>query len=425
MSGIALIILCGLLSIIALLRYKNIFNPVVMFCTVFAFCSWLSTLKIDNVNIPSNEIYLMVGLGVLFFWVGGMMIDNPLRIKRNNSYRVLNYKRLKIISIIGIASSIVELKNTVEVLLHGGLAAVYAQRLAVQFDGAYNAMRKSFIESVNSQFIFAPIMYFLIPAFIYLYFKEKKKKYFVYSVFALLAVLISNGGRTIVLVYIIYYLISLSLFKAKSNKIFAINKSNSKYWVGGTLILIILTYVFLQRQTDISKTIGSYFGYPIIHMQEKLVRAGTYQYTYGMSSFQGILRPIINVFEIITGNESLLMNNATKVSDIANAAIRLSPSVLYNAFVTPFYYFYIDFGWSGICVLSLVFGGFSNIRYRRFMKYPDDRNTILFMLSFALPICFSFVRFQYALGNIPWAMILTFFCTTKESDTDDFVSSTT
>lgn len=149
-------------------------------------------------------------------------------------------------------------------------------------------------------------------------------------------------------------------------------------------------------------------------MQEKLIRAEAYQYTYGMASLQGVFRPVINVFELITGNDFQLLNYASEVSDIANSSIRLSSSVLYNAFVTPFYYFYIDFGWGGICVLSLIFGGFSNIRYKRFMEYPDDRNTILFMLSFALPICFAFVRFQYALGYIPWAMILAIFCSSKE-----------
>ena len=385
-----------------------------MFCAIFAFCTWLSALKIDNVDIPSHKTYLMVGLGIISFWVGGMMVDNSWRIKRDNSYRKVNYRRLKIISIIGLISCYVELKNSIRVFMNGGLAAVYTQRLAVQFDGAYNAMRKNYIESVNSQFIFAPIMFFLIPTFIYLYFKEKKKKNFVYSVLALLAVLISNGGRTIVLTFIIYYMICVFIFKENSKKTFIINKGNSKYWIGGTLIFIILVYVFLQRQTNISRTIGSYFGYPIIHMQEKLISAEAYQYTYGMASFQGVFRPVINIFELITGNDFQLMNYATEVSDIANSSIRLSASVLYNAFVTPFYYFYIDFGWGGICILSLIFGGFSNIRYKRFIEYPDDRNIILFMLSFALPICFAFVRFQYALGNIPWAMILALFCSSKE-----------
>lgn len=403
-----------LFSLIALLRYKNIFNPIVIFCAIFAFCTWLSALKIDNVDVPSKETYLMVGLGVIFFWVGGMMVDNSWRIKRDNSYRKVNYHRLRIISIIGIISCLVELKNSIQVFLNGGLAAVYTQRLAVQFDGAYNAMRKNYIESINSQFIFSPIMYFLIPTFIYLYFKEKKKKFFVYSILALLAVLISNGGRTIVLTYIIYYLICVFIFRENSKKTFIIHKGNLKYWIGGTFIFIILAYVFLQRQTNISRTIGSYFGYPIIHMQEKLIRAEAYQYTYGMASLQGVFRPVINVFELITGNDFQLLNYASEVSDIANSSIRLSSSVLYNAFVTPFYYFYIDFGWGGICVLSLIFGGFSNIRYKRFMEYPDDRNTILFMLSFALPICFAFVRFQYALGYIPWAMILAIFCSSKE-----------
>lgn len=415
MNGIEVILLCAILGILAYLRYRRLFNPLFIFCIIFSFSAFLSILEIDGVPVPQNETYAMVGLGVFAFWTGGMLSDNKYKFKRKNCVYNINFKKLKIITIVGIISSMIELKNTIVVFINYGLAGVYTQRLAVQFDGANNLMRKSYFESVCNQFIFLPCIYFLMLCYLYLYFRDSERKYLIYSIICLFGTVLSNGGRTSVLVFVIYYVVLMTSLKNNQTSDFLkIDKTKIKYIMGALLIGFLLIYVFIQRSTDIVKTIGSYYGYPIIHMEEKLSKAVKYQYTYGMASFQGIFRPVLNVIEKITGHTFILLENASHISDIANSAIRLAPSVMYNAFVTPFYYFYIDFGWYGIIVLSFLFGWFSNKLYTLYIKCGDDQKTLLFLLNLGLPICFSIVRFQYALGTIPWAMFITLFiCTNK------------
>lgn len=417
MTGFLLIFICLILGFIALLRYKRLYNPVFVFCILFSFCTWLSTMEIDNVSIPSNNTYLMVGVGIIFFWIGGMTADNSFIARKKEYSFNINKKRLMIVSIVGILSSIIELKNTISVFLSGGIREVYSQRLSVEFNAANNALAKNYFESLSRQFIFAPVMTFLIPVFIYLYFKENKGRYLCFSLVALFSFLISNGGRTVVIIYLIYYGIVFVLKNSNSLGILTIQKSKLKYVFGGLLGFVILCYVFFQRETNISRTIGSYFGYPFIHMEVKLKQATYYQYTYGITTFQGLLRPIMDVFELAFVMDFKTLENAAKVSDIANSATRLSSNVMYNAFVTPFYYFYIDFGWFGIMMLSYIFGWFSNKRYIKCLCNKDDRSVLFFLLSFASPICFSFVRMQYALENVPWAMIIAFYvCSIKNSN---------
>lgn len=419
MSGYTVVLICILLAICALIKYRNIINPIFVFSAIFGFSVWLSTLGIDQVAVPERKTFLIVGLGVIFFAIGGFLSDSkiviktPFSNKNSNSLCAINLTRLRIITVIGIASSVIELRNTIRVFRSGGLIGVYTQRLAVQFDGADNLMRKNFFESVNNQFIFQPVMYFLLVAFLILYFEKKEKKFFIFSIITLLAILISNGGRTVVLLFIIYYIVLFLELRKERVLAVTISKEKLKYIVGGFIAVIVLFYVFSSRGTNVISTIGSYFGYPIIHMQYKLHSAEQYFYTNGMASFQGLLRPIINIFEIITGYDSEILNVTGQVSNIANSAYRLTSSVYYNAFVTPFYYFYCDGGLVGVSLLSLLFGWFSNRLYINHISNRNNRTILLFMLSFGLPICFSFVRFQYALSTIPWAMIICLWVTNE------------
>lgn len=422
MSGYTVVLICVLLAVFAMIKYRNVINPIFVFCAIFAFSVWLSTLGINQVSIPENYTYLIVGLGVLFFAAGGFLSDNKIVIKTpfnrdySNSLFAINMNKLKVIIAIGIVSSVIELRNTLQVFRSGGLMAVYSQRLAVQFDGANNLMRKNFIESVNNQFVFQPVMYFLMVAFLILYFEKKEKKYFIFSIVTLLAVLISNGGRTVVLLFIIYFIVLF--LELRQNKVLAltISRDKLKYIIGGLLSIIILFYVFASRGTNVISTIGSYFGYPIIHMQYKLNYAEQYFYTNGMSSLQGLLRPLINLFELITGYDAEILNVTGQISYIANSAYRLTPNVYYNAFVTPFYYFYCDGGLIGVALLSFLFGWFSNKTYINHINKRNNRTIILFLLSFGLPICFSFVRFQYALSTIPWAMVICLWVTHEKQN---------
>ena len=163
-----------------------------------------------------------------------------------------------------------------------------------------------------------------------------------------------------------------------------------------------------MRKTNIIYTVGSYYGYPIIHMQYKLAMAQQYFYTYGMCSLQGLFRPILNVIKILGGGSVFQsLYKAGLISNLANSTFVFHRGLHYNAFVTAFYYFYCDGGIWGIVIFSFIFGYFSNKIYLYYRaNYHDDRSTMLFLLSFGLPICFSFVRFQYALSTIPWAMVL-------------------
>ena len=417
MSGNAVIVLCAFFAVAALIRYRSIINPIFVFCSLFAFSAWLSTLGIEQVQIPSNETFLIVGIGVGFFAIGGFLSDNkvliklPLKSANENASYVISDTKLRIRTIIGIISSAIELRNTIKVFMSGGLIAVYSQRLAVQFDGAFNMMRKGFFESVNNQFIFQPVMYFLLIAFLIKYFENNERKYFIYSIISLLVILVSNGGRTVVLLFIIYYVVLFLELKKGKTRALTISRDKVKYLVGGVVAVIVLFYVFSKRGTNIVSTIGSYYGYPIIHMQYKLKMAEQYFYTYGMSSFQGLFRPIINVFEIISGSEADILNTTAQISNLANSAYRFTSSVYYNAFVTPFYYFYCDGGLLGVSILSFIFGWFSNRLYIKHIIKRNNRTVLLFLLSFGLPVCFSFVRFQYALSTIPWAMIICLWVT--------------
>lgn len=410
------VIITFLLGFVAYKKHKSLFNPNVAFCFLFTFSLYLSSLNYNKVPQPTLDGIFIVLLGVLFFWLGCNISDDKFKRLNTTKSFLVNEKRLKLVLLLGVATTFLEIKRNVTVFLHGGLMEIYAQRLAMEYSGEDNSLSKSFEEAINRQFVFSPVMYFLMPMTLYMFFVKNQKIYLYVSLLVLLSILISDGGRTVVMLYIIYIIFFVQCKKRviKLTNPFSKIKTSRKYKLLFIVIGVLSSYVFVARATDLIDTIVAYYGYPVILMEKKLDIAMQSGYTYGMMALQGLLRPILNIFKMGTGISFDLLERASDASSIVQQAESLSSEVMYNAFVTPFYYFYVDFGYLGVALESFIFGYFTEKTYLQFKYGQGDRAIVLFALAFAFPICFAQVRFAYALNLMPWAMVLAFFvCSTK------------
>ncbi len=409
-----------LLSFFAFIRHRTLFNPNVTFCLLFTLSLSLASLNYNKVPQPSSFSIFIVLLGVLSFWTGCSIADLKKRSKYNVPVVGVSIRRLNIVLILGVISTFIEIKRNVSVFLQGGLMEIYAQRLAMEYSGAENELSKNYLEAINRQFVFSPLMYFLMPMSLYMYFIKNKKSYLYISFAILFSILISDGGRTVVMLYVIYLIFFIQYKKRWSHRrIMPLKKDfKLKYKILSFLIAVFTAYVFISRATDFEDTIVSYYGYPILFMEKKLEIALQSGYTFGMMALQGLIRPILNIIKMGTGMTFELLERASDASSIVQQAEYLSSEVMYNAFVTPFYYFYIDFNLLGVVVESLLFGYFTEKSYLKFRYGDSDRATVLYALAFAFPICFAQVRFAYALNLMPWAIILALFvCSKREKMT--------
>ncbi len=78
---------------------------------------------------------------------------------------------------------------------------------------------------------------------------------------------------------------------------------------------------------------------------------------------------------------------------IQNSWIEVFPRNWYNAYVSCFFYFYLDFGIIGVMLGSFVFGKISSIFYNLLIKNKSLLSILIYMIILQC-IIDSFIRWQ-------------------------------
>ena len=129
------------------------------------------------------------------------------------------------------------------------------------------------------------------------------------------------------------------------------------------------------------------------------------QYTYGFASFQGIIRPLMGVLERI-GIESDIYDSASVFYTTYMAQPRfILPGHYYNSFSTMFVYFYKDFGYPGIYILSMLFGYVMSAIYYEYRK----RKTVMSLAMYfylCMGIFFSYIQSPFTDKKYAFAIII-------------------
>ncbi|HFR3476322.1 TPA: oligosaccharide repeat unit polymerase, partial [Streptococcus suis] len=129
-------------------------------------------------------------------------------------------------------------------------------------------------------------------------------------------------------------------------------------------------------------------------------------YNWGFNSFNSLVRLVVKLASMIGINlEGELLTRGTYTMiryDLTNYVSNTRP---YNAFVTMFANFYVDFGYVGVVGLSSLFGIFSSWQYQRLMKKPGIINYVIYCIT-AYYILYSMVRFQMMI--LPWGLSMLY-----------------
>lgn len=390
---------------------KKIYSPAFILNIIFLFIIFLTMVNPSDLTTIHIRTYLIILLGIISFNLGQILSKRTIKkhnkqaVNQNNRFEINNHRYKRLIIIALIFSSIM-LKNSLNIILHGGgLAEIYQERIASSYVDN-TLMDSSPIEASIINYISNPLVALSTVVSIILFYKTSKFKYLIISFVFLLIQSFSTGGRSNMIYYIIY--ISVGLFSVKNIK--QLIKRYIKYIIILMILLIFLGIYFItERQTDIFKTIVSYFGYPIYHLDYKLNQLYDLNYTFGLTSFMSIFNLLDYPLRLFGFKEWVLLTNAKDMIYYADATANLGNGINYNAFVTCFYHFYVDGGYIGVFILSLFFGMFSGWCFYRFIyEKNNDFFQILFYLSFACPVVFSFVRFQYCNAMIPFALIYSY-----------------
>lgn len=401
--AILLCIMLGLIFFSQWRRKAKWYSPMMLmsalwFCIIFG-----STLCLYNMKATSDRTYGLVGLGLLFYFIGCVLTKRYYLQEESASSKQLlldnfdfNYKAILILCVICIA----ELWQRV-VLVTGLYAAGYTlDQIRINF--AELVIQDGFTGLLDN-FVVHPVIFLLMPVAVIGYMLKGSgnkigKVVLVLSLIIIFLYAYCDGGRAIFMLMLFYYLLANSFI---SNEYSGQNgKKIKKVLTIAVLVAIvfsIISYLSDQRNTTMSadQSLYTYLCGCMPHLDYRLdVLDTTGYHSYGLSFLRGPIESFLFFLKNIHFlglYPSWFMDNKTclDVSDFIDIG-----SQNYNAFVTPFFYFYADFGYFGVALESLIFGAISQKMFDNAETGRSSRYVIMYML-FAYCLLMSMVRWQF------------------------------
>ncbi len=433
---VIMIIVCVCFAIFAYAVEKKFYNPVCIFCTVWALITFFTSLGLYGLYSVSGETYSILALGTFCFSIGGFVAFSQRRqftlsFNREN-YRPLakdkvefiNYKFLHIFGLIILVYMVVQ-SIAVFTLFRSG-QTLFDIRSALQgySDSSYVEQITALRGGNESLWLRRIYDWIILPGFhslvlitcIDMIVGNKDKLLLFLTLGNVLLKVYSEGTRVVIFHAVIYVLLLLFIFGKKSLLSRRTKRILRILIILGVLAIIIVSNVRLSTmKKSIGEEIYLYFCC-CLPLLDKWVMAldasGTF--TYGLASIYGLL---VAPFRLLghlgfplewLNNIQEILNNPETFVTIRSA----SYSTGANAYTTLYYQFYSDGGLLGCALGAFLFGYISGRIYVSFKKrilesrsYYRSLYLYLLMVNF---IIMSFIRINFCRVDFAHMILFAF-----------------
>lgn len=421
-----LYLFCGIVFIIGLIAIKSekkFFNPLTLFCIMWSSILFLSTLQLYSLYKGNDRTYRLMMIGVASFIVGyyfaKLLIGNKFLVigKKHTTCAIIDYQlNYQLMYIMLVASLLFYAKDLVIVFsrLVAGSSLADIQLLVQGTDNLYN---RSGVENAIRLLIINPFGWAIIPILaVDIWMGKKDRKLIVLTGLLMISRIFTTGGRAAFLNFTIYLIM-----------LFFFTNQNKKYHVASTVkntvrenkklfrlivvaSVILLAYMTYSRAGDGAlRTI--YFDFA---MQPYL--CGVWMDTvdaknmlgYGMVSLSGVIFPILYLVKNLLRFSTM----PTYYQELFDLKLSLDTEwkwigsrVYANAYVSAFWFLYVDARCIGIIVGMLVYGFASRIVYNNTRRKTTKKNACQYALYY-IGVFYTFVRFQFT--TVDYAMAIVF-----------------
>jgi len=410
MSVITLTVYC-IFSVLALIIYRKISHPVVIFNLIWTALIAVSQLELIGISVPPASTYQIFLKGGIAFNISAVVIYLLSLFIRTNSYEGKNKTILSdktkqnILLVVNIILLVYYLYKLVRVYILIGEAGNY---LGVRgFYYSTDNFASSFEYNVVT-FVFDPFIY-LNSVIFALNTRKRTYKYYTLILIFINMVLrtVISGGRMIMFEFALCIIIVqiTSLYKSRKDRL-SRNTRNKRILLIFVLfvLFIIASYITELRggtekslagngiSTVISNFTGSFSYFSVLLNHGKILSG-----LNGRATFAGIVDPFIMILHYVKLTSVDIAQNS--VGTILSEFYLLG-NHSYNAMPTMYYFFITDFGEFGIIagpvLLSLYCFIFDRIRnyfgnYKSFGLYIMMLLTIIESPMTWLPFKTSFI----------------------------------
>lgn len=281
-----------------------------------------------------------------------------------------------------------------------------------------NVLGKNRIFNILFAYLVRPFGIFAMPLSQFFLLSKRNKwnvSFFLLELVNTILITVCLGERLYFLYYVCFFVLLFFILYRKSD--INIKRKLKKYIIVAILLFgIIFLGISKSRQesSDVNQknnetlvqkveyTAYTYLSGCVPHFSYKATSFDKNpEYTYGVTSFQGFIRPLYQVYEMLGGGESgTLFERANARKTEIETAMPLGDDV-YNGYISMFYYFYVDGGTIGVFIISILVSIFINLCYIKYTQKGTLRNMIIYLLSVQI---FLFSFFQFMLSNLDLAM---------------------
>lgn len=379
---------CFVALLISITFSRSVINPVVPVSLVW-FIVILNSVTLVNLIPASNQIYEIILIGLLSFSIGVMVTSKNKFLTYYTKYRRV-YIRRKILYLLLIISIFFYIRNII-MLRGSGISGYEATINGLQ--GGYD-LGYSGIEQLLMYYLVEPSQ-FAVPAVVvteYL-FGKKNKKMLVLTIIMVILASISTGSKNSILMIFVFIIVGI-LLKNKSlifnwRKIFLVT-----FFV---LIAVIAMVLLSNARGQLNNHLVQYEMGISPRMFE--IWAGEVSsnkiYGYGEASLMGFLYPMYHLFAFIYNALGFdhLRDIYMLIQSTDSQWVNPSPIIKANAYVSWFFFFYLDFRLFGVVLYSFLSGLISNIIFN-FAKTLNSKFCISLYMIIFFQLLLTYIRFE-------------------------------
>ena len=408
-------LLAGIICIsFAAIGGKDKRNPIFLFCTFWAVLFFAGSFYWTGFNRASVETIIIMIIGVAFFALGGKF-GKMLGVRKIEKPEHFHSLFIDSVCIIGSAYWTLKMIKAVPYLLSVGSFSLLRKEFWV-IGGSITPGLPDYIFNM----FFANGIALAIPAIAFTeLFKGEKKTLLIFgSIYMSIAAALCNGGRLIFMNLLVCVLGALILSGRTSNfrKALRTLPASTKRTMRGIIFLIIIACVFLtiQRQSFVSNIFESIYNYftlqfSLMSTTVDLVKSN-HDITYGATSTMGITQPIAMVFQFLGVIDYPEVYNV--LAKYTSPYFDVGASIPYNAFVSQFFFFYLDGRILGVIFFDFIIGMICEKWYLRIDGNQQRKYTAFYIIALVAIVQSSF-RFCFTYPSNVIALLVI--CATYSS----------
>lgn len=426
---VSIVVSCLALGIVGKCMTRRWLNPMSVLCWMWGGIFFLASLELYFINKAKNNSYLLMFLGVVAFSVAFVLTYSTFRNKRlvigkrgkkatYYNWKV-NYTLLYVIGVISVLYFFISFLKVIHVYLSGNGLEQIRLMAQTRIETAGGIVSK--LMNALRVIIIIPYSLAIVPIVAAdFWFGKKDKKLLAICIMTIGLRILSEGGRINLLYLFVDLLIGLS-FAAKKRKdginigiIKSFNKNKRKMILLSTLIIIVLLVASFSRAGDNLKRFTYYYFAMEPYMFEKWREIVDISkvYGYGVASFNGfafvILYFIKNIFGVDFPTHFNSVYQMILDSD-SQWQIITSTSGRANAYVSAFWYFYLDGRMTGVLIMGAIYGAIMASFFLNVQKNANTRSVALYCFAFqSVYMTFSGFSFASVYYCIAFIMLMTF-----------------